>query len=105
MLPVRFSHSNALDQAALCIMASPTALANASIPFPGFYFTLGDTRFQFHMLKDKKATKQALAIADSDPSLAMLCLNDDVEADQEDVNETLKAWFNKRWPRAASWEK
>lgn len=56
------------------------------------------------MLTDAKVTKRALNIVDSDTSIAMLCLNDDVNKDQEKVDKALSKWLQKRWPDAASWE-
>ena len=85
-------------------------LANASL---GIYLThvdtyaiyLGDTRVQFHMLTDKKTTRKALKNVESDKSVAMVCLNDDVIKDQGSVDRTLTAWLRKKWPRPATWER
>lgn len=70
-----------------------------------YRFVVGDTRSQFHMLSDPKATKRALNSVDRDLSTSMICLNDDVMKGGDEVNRLLGNWFEGRWGEKAVWER
>ena len=45
-----------------------------------------------------------LAGLDRSPGIALMCLNDDLERDYDEVSRYLIRWFEKKWGTPAAWE-
>ena len=41
----------------------------------------------------------------SNPSVSILGLNDDIESGYDQVVRTMNDWFESRWPEKAPWER
>ncbi|KAF8758668.1 N-acetylglucosamine-1-phosphate transferase alpha and beta subunits [Rhizoctonia solani] len=70
-----------------------------------YRFVIGDTPSVFAMVKSASDAKKAFNSMKADPSIALLCLNDDIRGSQaEEADKVLRREQEKRWPHAAAWE-
>ncbi|KAF8710456.1 N-acetylglucosamine-1-phosphate transferase alpha and beta subunits, partial [Rhizoctonia solani] len=70
-----------------------------------YRFVIGDTPSVFAMVKSASDAKKAFNSMKADPSIALLCLNDDIRGSQaEEADKALRREQEKRWPHAAAWE-
>lgn len=70
-----------------------------------YVYTTGTTKFHFHMATSPSHVSKAFGMVDSDPSVALLGLNDDIVIAYERTKEIMGDWFQGRWPNPAVWEK
>jgi len=68
-----------------------------------YRFVVGETPWKFSVLYNEGDARRTVAEVERDKSLALLCINDDVEKGEQ-VDSILIRWLRKRWPTAASWE-
>ncbi|QRW00561.1 exopolysaccharide phosphotransferase [Ceratobasidium sp. AG-Ba] len=70
-----------------------------------YRFVIGSTPSIFAMVKDVTTAAAAFSTMELDPSVALVCLNDDIFASQaEATDKTLRREQERRWPHAAAWE-
>lgn len=58
----------------------------------------------FAIITDPQGAERDTQLIDQDESLAIICVNDDVAEDDDQVREILGQWMGSRWNRSASWE-
>ncbi|CAE6424205.1 unnamed protein product [Rhizoctonia solani] len=70
-----------------------------------YRFVIGDTPSVFAMVKSASDAEMAFNSMKTDPSIALLCLNDDIRGGEaEATDKALRREQEKRWPHAAAWE-
>lgn len=57
------------------------------------------------MLKSPDHARRVFQSIDKNQNIAALGLNDDIEAEYEEVAGIMNEWFESRWPRKAVWER
>jgi hypothetical protein len=66
---------------------------------------VGDTPSVFAMVKSASDAEVTFKSIKADPSIALLCLNDDIRGGEaEAADKSLRHEQEKRWPHAAAWE-
>ncbi|KAJ3551401.1 hypothetical protein NM688_g4726 [Phlebia brevispora] len=70
-----------------------------------YRFMMAYTPYAFVMLEDVDNAKGALGWIDSYTDASMLCINDDVREGEEEVTEIFSSWQDRKWPKAAAWER
>ncbi|CCO28096.1 3-O-alpha-D-mannopyranosyl-alpha-D-mannopyranose xylosylphosphotransferase OS=Cryptococcus gattii serotype B (strain WM276 / ATCC MYA-4071) GN=XPT1 PE=3 SV=1 [Rhizoctonia solani AG-1 IB] len=70
-----------------------------------YRFVIGDTPSVFAMVKSASDAEVTFKSIKADPSIALLCLNDDIRGGEaEAADKSLRHEQEKRWPHAAAWE-
>lgn len=59
----------------------------------------------FAIVTDPESATQNIDSITSDPSLAIVCVNDNVAEGDDNVREILGQWMGGRWNRSAEWER
>lgn len=59
----------------------------------------------FAIVTDPESATNNVEAITSDPSLAILCVNDNVAEGDDTVREILGQWMGGRWNRSAEWER
>ncbi|ODN79461.1 3-O-alpha-D-mannopyranosyl-alpha-D-mannopyranose xylosylphosphotransferase [Cryptococcus amylolentus CBS 6039] len=59
----------------------------------------------FHMLKNAEHAGRVFKQIQDTPSVSILGMNDDIEADYDETKRLMNEWFEMRWPRKAVWER
>lgn len=65
---------------------------------------IGNTQTKFVMLMNENQAKAMLTSIDRADKLALICVNDDVESGENEVQSVFLEWQEKRWGRPAEWE-
>lgn len=66
---------------------------------------VGETPWMFVMVENAHDAKWVVKTVEGDKDLALLCINDDVEKEGEEVDRILGGWLERRWPTLAGWER
>lgn len=59
----------------------------------------------FSIVTDPQSAIQNVEAITADPTLAILCVNDDVAEDDDGVRGILETWMDGRWNQSAGWER
>ncbi|KAG8715128.1 Xanthine phosphoribosyltransferase 1 [Ceratobasidium sp. 394] len=70
-----------------------------------YRFVIGETLFMFSIITDPHSAEQNVRAIQSDASLAIVCVNDNVAEGDEQVREIIGKWMDGRWNESASWER
>lgn len=70
-----------------------------------YRYVVGDTPALFERITSARAARSVLERIDRYKENALLCINDDVSSGDEEVAVIMKQWQDRKWPRAASWER
>ncbi|KAG8688788.1 hypothetical protein FRC09_012730 [Ceratobasidium sp. 395] len=65
----------------------------------------GETPFMFAIVTDPHSAEQNVQAIESDESLAIVCVNDNVAEGDDRVREILGEWMSGRWNESAGWER
>jgi 3-O-alpha-D-mannopyranosyl-alpha-D-mannopyranose xylosylphosphotransferase len=57
------------------------------------------------MLRTADQAIKVFRMINSNPSVSILGLNDDIESGYDQVVRTMNDWFESRWPEKAPWER
>lgn len=64
----------------------------------------GGTPSMFEQLLNLQQVRGMLSAVDLNQDLALLCINDDVTRDDDEISKYFRSWQGRRWSRAATWE-
>ncbi|KAG8736834.1 hypothetical protein FRC10_008806 [Ceratobasidium sp. 414] len=70
-----------------------------------YRFVIGETPFMFAIVTDPHSAEQNVQAIQSDQSLAIVCVNDNVAEGDDQVREILGKWMDSRWNESAGWER
>ncbi|BEI87308.1 uncharacterized protein CcaverHIS019_0100260 [Cutaneotrichosporon cavernicola] len=70
-----------------------------------YLYTYGKSDVVFTQLRTPESAADQFASLDLDEEPSVLCLNDDIERNYNEVLELVGTWFEKRWPNKAGWER
>ncbi|THH02656.1 hypothetical protein EW026_g250 [Hermanssonia centrifuga] len=70
-----------------------------------YRFVVAYTPYAFVMLETVDNAQGALGWIDSYTDASMLCINDDVKEDEEEVTDIFRSWQERRWGKPAYWER
>ncbi|KAG8767213.1 hypothetical protein FRC12_006390 [Ceratobasidium sp. 428] len=70
-----------------------------------YRFVIGETPFMFAIVTDPHSAEQNVQAIESDESLAIVCVNDNVAEGDDRVREVLGEWMSGRWNESAGWER
>ncbi|KAH9916760.1 uncharacterized protein BXZ73DRAFT_53589 [Epithele typhae] len=69
-----------------------------------YRYIIAGTWSAFERMESLGQTRTMLARLDKQEGLTMVCINDDLNRQNEEVTRYFRGWQQKHWPRAASWE-
>jgi len=72
-----------------------------------YRYVLGSTPMSFERIVSGVQVAAVINRVERANNVALLCMNDDVSRPNQDaeVNRVLRRWFDRRWGRAAAWER
>lgn len=59
----------------------------------------------FERISTPRQTDLIIKRVEKNRNVALLCINDDVARQDDEVGRILKRWLDKRWKRIAAWER
>ncbi|KAI0741527.1 hypothetical protein C8Q80DRAFT_1273944 [Daedaleopsis nitida] len=69
-----------------------------------YRYVIGGTQSAFERLGFPQQVRNMLENLDRTENLALLCVNDDITQESEQVDSLFRQWQDKRWKRPAAWE-
>lgn len=70
-----------------------------------YRYVIGDTPSMFERISTPRQTDLIIKRVEKNRNVALLCINDDVARQDDEVGRILKRWLDKRWKRIAAWER
>lgn len=65
---------------------------------------LARSNAHFHMALSPEHIRRVFDAIDSDPSISILGINDNIDHEYDTTRGLMTDWFEKRWPDKAAWE-